>query len=141
MVFPDVVPHPVNKVKKVMFAYVLELLNKKGNEAFFDLQKGGCKANNTQREKKRLAWKRSRASKHEREQEAAKAVKLHTCEQQCMACGRKFASRKTARKHKCPSSKVVCVTREAAAGQASQATPAAKLDKPSAILTSHAPSA
>ena len=40
-----------------------ELLNGKGNLAFFDLQTGGRKANNAQKEKRRLARKRSRASK------------------------------------------------------------------------------
>ena len=33
------VPHPVLKVKKVMFAYILELLNKEAPQAFFDLTK------------------------------------------------------------------------------------------------------
>ncbi|KAI0282724.1 hypothetical protein BC826DRAFT_1044387, partial [Russula brevipes] len=53
------VPHPVLKVKKVMFVYILELLNEGGHEAFFELQKGGRKANNAQKEKRRLARKRS----------------------------------------------------------------------------------
>ena len=57
------VPHPVLKVKKVMFAYILELLNGEGHMAFFELQKGGRKANNAQKEKRRLARKRSRAAK------------------------------------------------------------------------------
>jgi hypothetical protein len=34
------VPRPLNKVKKVMFGYVLELLNGEGPQAFFDLTKG-----------------------------------------------------------------------------------------------------
>jgi hypothetical protein len=76
------VPHPVLMVKKVMFVYVLELLNGIGNLAFFDLQAGGRKANNAQKEKRRLARKRSRASKREREREAAKAAKLPTRERQ-----------------------------------------------------------
>jgi len=124
-----------------MFVYVLELLNGIGNLAFFDLQAGGRKANNAQKEKRRLARKRSRASKREREREAAKAAKLPTRERQCVSCGRKFNSRKTAKKHKCPKSKVVRVTEEAAAGQASQATPTARRDTPSAPLTPHAPPA
>jgi len=45
------VPHPVHMVKRVMFVYILELLNGVGNQAFFDLQKGGCKASNAQKEK------------------------------------------------------------------------------------------
>ena len=31
------VPHPVPKVKRVMFVFILELLNQKGHLAFFDL--------------------------------------------------------------------------------------------------------
>ncbi|KAI0282047.1 hypothetical protein BC826DRAFT_1110981 [Russula brevipes] len=133
------VPHPVLKVKKVMFVYILELLNQEGHMAFFELQKGGRKANNAQKEKRRLARKRSRAAKREREREAAKAAKLPPRERQCESCGRKFNSRKTSRKHKCPKAKVVRITREAAGGQASQATPPAELDKPAAPFTSHAP--
>ena len=47
------VPHPVPmaKVKKVMFVFVLEQLNWEGHMAFFELQKGGCKSNNAQKEK------------------------------------------------------------------------------------------
>jgi 5-methylcytosine-specific restriction endonuclease McrA len=133
------VPHPVHKVKKVMFGYILELLNGDGHMAFFELQKGGRKANNAQKEKRRLARKRSRAAKREREREAAKAAKQPPRERQCVACGRKFNSRKTASKHKCPKSKVERVKGEAAGGQASQATPTAKLDKPPAKFTPTAP--
>ena len=35
------VPHPVQVVKRVMFVYILELLNGEGHMAFFNLQKGG----------------------------------------------------------------------------------------------------
>ncbi|KAI0282672.1 hypothetical protein BC826DRAFT_1064145 [Russula brevipes] len=110
------VPHPVLKVKKVMFVYILELLNREGHMAFFELQKGGRKANNAQKEKRCLARKRSRAAKREREREAAKAAKLPPRERQCVACGRKFKSRKTARKHKCPNSNVVRSPEKAAVG-------------------------
>ena len=57
------VPCPVTKVKWVMFAFILELLNGEGHMAFFKLKKGGCKANNAQKEKQHLARKRSRAAK------------------------------------------------------------------------------
>jgi hypothetical protein len=133
------VPHPILVVKKVMFVYILELLNWEGHMAFFKLQKGGCKANNAQKEKQCLAWKWSHAAKQEREWEAAKAAKLPPCEWQCMACGHKFKSCKTASKHKCPKSKVVHVAKEAATGQASQATPTARLSTPAAPLTCHTP--
>jgi predicted RNA-binding Zn-ribbon protein involved in translation (DUF1610 family) len=122
-----------------MFVYILELLNREGHMAFFELQKGGCKANNAQKEKRWLAWKRSQASKQERDREAAKAAKLPTQQRQCRACGCKFESRKTAKKHKCPKSKVVQVGRKAASSQASQAPPAARVDKPPAPITPHAP--
>jgi hypothetical protein len=133
------VPHPVLKVKKVMFAYILELLREGGHEAFFELKKGSRKANNAQKKKRRLAWKRSCASKCEREWEAAKAAKLPTCQRQCEACECKFKSCKTAKKHKCPNSKVVHMREEAASRQASQAIPAAELDKPPATPTHPAP--
>jgi hypothetical protein len=34
------VPCPLNKVKKVMFRYILELLNREGPQAFFALTMG-----------------------------------------------------------------------------------------------------
>jgi hypothetical protein len=104
-------PHrvcPVPTVKRVMFVFILELLNREGHLAFFELQKGGRKANNAQKEKQRLAWKWSHAAKREREREAAKAAQLPPREQECLTCGRKFQSCKTAKKHKCSKdSKVV----------------------------------
>ena len=133
------VPHPVLTVKKVMFVYILELLNGKGNLAFFNLQAGGRKANNAQKEKRHLARKRSRAAKRERDREAAKAANQPPRERQCRACGRKFNSRKTASKHKCPNSKVERIGGKAANRPAAQATPAAQLDKPPATLAPHAP--
>ena len=120
-----------------MFVYILELLNRKGNLAFFDLQVGGRKANNAQKEKRRLARKRSRASKREREREAAKGNgPTLPRERQCVACGRKFNSRKTASKHKCPKSKVVRIGKGSSQGQASQAIPQARMnDTPTASIT------
>jgi len=133
------VPHPVHKVKKVMFGYILELLNREGHLAFFELQKGGRKANNAQKEKRRLARKRSRAAKRERDREAAKAAKQPPRERQCVACGRKFKSRKTARKHKCSKPKVVRTQEKAAEEPVSQPPPPALLDKPAAPPTPPAP--
>jgi len=105
------VPRLVSKVKRVMFVFILELLNGKGHTAFFELQKGGRKANNAQKEKRRLARKRSRAAKRERDREAAKAATSPPRQRQCLVCGRQFKSRKVARKHKCKRhSKVVRVT-------------------------------
>jgi len=104
------VPHCIRMVKRVMFVYVLELLDGAGHTAFFELQKGGRKANNAQKEKRHLARKCSRAAKQERDCKAAKAAKLPPHERQCKACGCKFKFRKVACKHKCQHhSKVVCI--------------------------------
>jgi hypothetical protein len=48
------VPRPLQKVKKVMFAYVLETLNGKASKAFFDLTKGPSLTSKAQKEKKHL---------------------------------------------------------------------------------------
>ena len=134
------VPHPVHVVKRVMFVFILELLNGTGHSAFFDLQKGGRKANNAQREKRRLARKRSRAAKRERDREAAKVAKLPARERQCGGCGRKFNSRKTAGRHKCSVTKGASVGEEAAVGLATQATSPARVNTPPATITLHTPS-
>jgi hypothetical protein len=83
---------PVPMVKRVMFVFILELLNREGHLAFFDLQKGGRKANNAQKEKRRLARKQSRAAKQEREREAGKMAHLPTRERSCLGCGRMLRS-------------------------------------------------
>jgi hypothetical protein len=117
---------PVPMVKQVMFVFILELLNREGHLAFFDLQKGGRKANNAQKEKRRLARKRSRAAKREREREADKMAHLPTRERSCLGCGRKFNSRKTAKKHKCSDSKVVRTKEAAVEGTSSRLVPPTK---------------
>jgi hypothetical protein len=45
------VPHPLHKVKQVMFVYLLELLNREGPQSFFDLSKGQRMATQAQKEK------------------------------------------------------------------------------------------
>jgi predicted Zn-ribbon and HTH transcriptional regulator len=135
------VPHPVHAVKRVMFVYVLELLNGVGDQDFFDLRTGGRKANNAQHEKKRLARKRRRAAKREWDREAAKAAQLPKPAQSCSQCGRGFKSRKTARKHKCPVSKVESVREEAAVVPAAQVAPPALPNKLAALITPRAPPA
>jgi hypothetical protein len=57
------VPHPLMKVKKVMFVFILELLNQEGHQAFFDLAKGTRIATQAQKEKKCLAQRRTRAAR------------------------------------------------------------------------------
>ena len=134
------VPRPVPRVKRVMFVFVLELLNQEGHLTFFELQKGGRKANNAQREKWCLARKRSRAAKREQDREAAKAAKLPPRERECLTCGRKFSSRKTAKKHKCSKSSKVVRKKEADAdGASSQPVPPAQPNKPAFLITPLAP--
>jgi hypothetical protein len=53
------VPRPLHKVKKVMFGFILELLNREGPQAFFDLTMGMQWATQAQKEKRRLAQKRN----------------------------------------------------------------------------------
>jgi hypothetical protein len=108
------VPCPVRKVKRVLFVFILELLNGEGNTAFFELQKGSRKANNAQKEKQRLAQKRSHAAKREREHEATKVAGVPIRKRSCLGCRSHFTSWKMALRHKCPNSKVVCKPVEAA---------------------------
>ncbi|KAF8262960.1 hypothetical protein EI94DRAFT_1808033 [Lactarius quietus] len=133
------VPHPVRTVKRVMFVFLLELLNREGHLAFFELQKGGRKANNAQKEKRRLAWKRSRAAKREQDHEATKVASLPARERICVKCGRKFALRKTAKKHKCSDSKVVHVKEAEGARVELRPVPIAKPSKPASSITPHTP--
>jgi predicted RNA-binding Zn-ribbon protein involved in translation (DUF1610 family) len=51
---------------------------------------------------------------------------LPTRERSCLGCGRKFNSRKTAKKHKCPDSKVVRTKEAAVAGTSSRLVPPTK---------------
>jgi hypothetical protein len=53
------VPWPITKVKKVLFVYILELLNMEGPQAFFTLTKGQRCKSQAQKEKKHLACKRN----------------------------------------------------------------------------------
>jgi hypothetical protein len=46
------VPCPLQKVKKVMFGFILELLNGEGPQAFFDLTMGQRWATQAQKEKR-----------------------------------------------------------------------------------------
>ena len=138
------VPHPVPvaKVKKVMFVFVLELLNREGHMAFFELQKGGRKANNAQKEKRRLARKRSCAAKRERDREAAKAAKLPPRERECLTCGQKFQSCKTAKRHKCARhSKVVRDKGKGVEGSGLHPATSDQLNKPAPTPAPIAPTA
>jgi hypothetical protein len=89
------IPHPIQKVKEVMFMYILELLNGEGHLAFFNLTKGTRIATQTQKEKKHLAQKREHTLRQEH-WKAAEAAQ-GTPHQQCKPYRCKFASHKAAK--------------------------------------------
>jgi hypothetical protein len=85
------VPQPISKVKKVMFAFILELLNEEGPQAFFALTKGQRHQSQAKKEKKHLACKRNHASQCEQQKMAEEAVK-GLLQQKCGWCRHKFTS-------------------------------------------------
>ena len=68
------VPHPIQKVKKVMFMYILELLNREGPQSILKLAKGLRLRSQAQKAKKQLAQKRNRASRREHWKQVEEAV-------------------------------------------------------------------
>jgi hypothetical protein len=92
------VPWLIQKVKKVLFEFILELLNGESPQAFFNLSKGNRWATTAQKEKKYLAHKRNHASRCNYCRLAEEAVKGHP-QWQCEACGHKFMSCKAAKRH------------------------------------------
>jgi hypothetical protein len=84
---------PLNKVKKVMFVYILELLNGEGPQAFFNLTKGQCLVMKAQKEKKHLAQKRNCVLRWEH-QRVAKEAASNKPQWQCLKCRHKFAFHK-----------------------------------------------
>jgi hypothetical protein len=95
------VPHPIDKVKKVMFRYILELLNGEGPQTFFDLSKGQQRGTQAQKEKRWLSQKRNRALRQDCWKVAEEAVNGRP-QWQCPTCGCKFASHKAVKRHRCP---------------------------------------
>jgi hypothetical protein len=94
------VPRPLYKVKKVMFGYILDLLNGEGPQAFFDLTMGMWWATQAQKEKRRLAWKRNHILRHDH-RIAAQAV-ADGPERYCEFCKQQFATRRSQKRHRCP---------------------------------------
>ncbi|KAI9448741.1 hypothetical protein BJY52DRAFT_1365257 [Lactarius psammicola] len=101
-------PSFVEKIKKVMFVFLLGVLNGAAAEDFFALKKGETLENRTRQEVKRQARKRARAAKRERvrtaklDQKAAKGKE--SCKQArkfCRACSQMFETRNARRKHEC----------------------------------------
>ena len=76
------------------------------------------------------------------DREAAKVAQLPPCKQECLTCGRKFQSRKTAKRHKCTQhSKVVCDKGKAVEESGSHPSPPTLLNKPAAHPAPVAPTA
>jgi hypothetical protein len=98
------VPHPLHKVKQVMFMYLLELLNGKGPQSFFNLTKGQWLATQAQKEKWQLAQRRNCTSRQEH-WKVAKEAEEGQPQQHCKSCGHKFTSCKAVKRHQCPISK------------------------------------
>jgi hypothetical protein len=94
------VPWLIEKVKKVMFMYILELLNRGGPQTFFDLTKGQWLVTQAQKEKQRLAQRRNHALRWE-SQKAAEEAEEGWPHWQCKACRQKFASCKAEKWHQC----------------------------------------
>jgi hypothetical protein len=85
------VPQLITKVKKVLFVYILELLNAKGPQAFFALTKGQRCESQAQKEKKHLACKKNQVSQHEWHKVAKEAME-GLPQWKCEWCRCKFAS-------------------------------------------------
>ncbi|KAG8217223.1 hypothetical protein J3R82DRAFT_5309 [Butyriboletus roseoflavus] len=106
---PRLAPSAIPMAKRAMFVYILEVLNREDDDIFRLLQHGKSQDNRVQREKNRLARKRERAAKREREREAAKRIVPPTGStvvstpdgKKCASCGRLFNSRKRYSKHAC----------------------------------------
>ncbi|KAF8634604.1 hypothetical protein AX15_000810 [Amanita polypyramis BW_CC] len=93
--------------KRALFVFTLELLNGKAQENFLEAKSGAAKASRAQREKKRIARKRTRAARRERSREAEALAKVvGSNSTACVICGRKFTSRKTFSKHACVTKEV-----------------------------------
>ncbi|KAH9954619.1 hypothetical protein BGW80DRAFT_1258668 [Lactifluus volemus] len=121
-----------------MFGYILELLNGEGPQTFFELSKGQQRATQAQKEKRRLSRKRNRASRRDRRKAAEEAVNGRP-QRQCPTCRRKFASRKAAKRHRCPISMEESGKSGDAKGKGKTA-PRTRLDKPGPPKPPTAPS-
>ncbi|KAF8460757.1 hypothetical protein BDZ91DRAFT_413623 [Kalaharituber pfeilii] len=96
---------PVEVLKSTLFDFLLDILNGCPQQDFFSKKEVESKGNRANRERKRLARKRSRAAKRERLREREKfanTCRRSTQSRSCDECGKKFESRKRLSKHKCP---------------------------------------
>ena len=95
---------PTCDLKVALFDFLLGVVNGRPQQAFFDAKEVEARSNRANRERKRLARKRARAARRERERESQlldTAVRHTGASRSCVACGKKFASRKRHSKHVC----------------------------------------
>jgi len=101
--------YPIGLLKEALFDFLLPILNGEPQADFFNCNKVESKANRANRERKRLARKRTRAAARERKRECDK-LKIKSDKagnpsgqtRTCKTCSTKFTSRKRLSKHKCP---------------------------------------
>ncbi|KAI9429927.1 hypothetical protein H4582DRAFT_1601011 [Lactarius indigo] len=105
-------PRSVEKVKKILFVFLLDVLNGVSAGDFFALKKSETLENRARHEIKRMARKRARAAKRERvrmgkqDSRAASGLKARKQDRKtCRLCGNTFESRNKRRKHECPGQK------------------------------------
>ncbi|KAI9431696.1 hypothetical protein H4582DRAFT_2198849 [Lactarius indigo] len=105
-------PRSVEKIKKILFVFLLDVLNGVSVGDFFALKKGETLENRAKHEIKRMARKRARAAKRERvrmaqqDSRASNGLKARKQDRKtCHHCGNTFESRNKRRKHECPGQK------------------------------------
>lgn len=110
--------HCAASVKEALFTFLLVILNGRPQEKFFASKEVESKSNRANRERKRLARKRSRAAKRERDREAKLLQRTRGVSDEdkartkpsgstrtCTKCEKKFASRKKLSRHSCDPAK------------------------------------
>jgi len=107
---------PVDVLKDHLFRFLIDILNGQPQADFFDKKRIEAKSNRANRERKRLARKRSRAAKREEKRQHdklstqlrrkgvkdAKGRSVTIQSRTCLECKKRFNSRKRLSKHKCP---------------------------------------
>ncbi|KAH6914960.1 hypothetical protein BKA70DRAFT_560664 [Coprinopsis sp. MPI-PUGE-AT-0042] len=106
--------HCVASIKEALFTFLLAILNGRPQDKFLASKEVESKTNRANRERKRLARKRSRAAKRERDREAKHLQNTTRMTEEdrsrskpsgstrtCMLCEKKFASRKKLSRHSC----------------------------------------
>ena len=95
-------PPSLKMAKKCLFVFIIDLLNGKSSNQYFELVNSARKEQRAQRQRKRIARKRKRAAKRERDREEhSLKVLTRSSSVKCETCGRNFTSHKTLSRHAC----------------------------------------